>query len=187
MAASVESHEHGGAQEAAMNALNNIRPYLLACSLMVILQPFQGLAESNADASRASLQQSVEQHSGQSDRLRDGQHDFDFEIGTWRTHLSRLVHPLTGSTINFVFVFVFGGGGGGGGGGFCFVLFGSVIALMHVSRLPQCRLRPRAVPRSAWSIRITRGRETPPAGETGGIATSIELVVRAQEEQREVG
>jgi hypothetical protein len=29
---------------------------------------------------------------------RDGQHDFDFEIGTWRTHIHRLVHPLTGST-----------------------------------------------------------------------------------------
>ena len=29
---------------------------------------------------------------------RDGQHDFDFEIGTWKTHLTRLVHPLTGST-----------------------------------------------------------------------------------------
>ncbi len=29
---------------------------------------------------------------------RDGQHDFDFEIGTWKTHLSRLVHPLSGST-----------------------------------------------------------------------------------------
>jgi hypothetical protein len=26
------------------------------------------------------------------------QHDFDFEIGTWKTHLRRLVHPLTGST-----------------------------------------------------------------------------------------
>lgn len=28
---------------------------------------------------------------------RDGQHDFDFEIGTWKTHLTRLLHPLTGS------------------------------------------------------------------------------------------
>lgn len=29
---------------------------------------------------------------------RDGEHDFDFEIGVWKTHLSRLQHPLTGST-----------------------------------------------------------------------------------------
>ena len=31
--------------------------------------------------------------------LRDGQHDFDFEFGTWKTHLklsSRLKHPFTG-------------------------------------------------------------------------------------------
>src|SRR5258708_15263896 len=27
----------------------------------------------------------------------DGQHDFDFAFGTWKTHLSRLLHPLTGS------------------------------------------------------------------------------------------
>jgi hypothetical protein len=28
----------------------------------------------------------------------DGQHDFDFEIGTWKVHNSRLLHPLTGDT-----------------------------------------------------------------------------------------
>ena len=28
----------------------------------------------------------------------DGQHDFDFELGTWKTQLKVLVHPLTGST-----------------------------------------------------------------------------------------
>ena len=30
--------------------------------------------------------------------LRDGQHDFDFDIGKGRTHSARLLHPLTGST-----------------------------------------------------------------------------------------
>ena len=28
----------------------------------------------------------------------NGQRDFDFIIGTWKVHLSRLLHPLTGST-----------------------------------------------------------------------------------------
>jgi hypothetical protein len=28
----------------------------------------------------------------------DPQHDFDFEIGTWKTHVRRLLRPLTGST-----------------------------------------------------------------------------------------
>ena len=27
---------------------------------------------------------------------RDGQHDFDFNLGTWKTHVSRLAHPLSG-------------------------------------------------------------------------------------------
>jgi hypothetical protein len=30
-------------------------------------------------------------------QLRDGQHDFDFHLGTWHTHIHLLVHPLTGS------------------------------------------------------------------------------------------
>ena len=29
---------------------------------------------------------------------RDGQHDFDWEIGTWTTHLHRLQRPLSGTT-----------------------------------------------------------------------------------------
>ena len=29
---------------------------------------------------------------------RDGQRDFDFHIGSWKTHLRRLQKPLTGST-----------------------------------------------------------------------------------------
>ena len=27
----------------------------------------------------------------------DGQHDFDFEFGTWKTHLKRRLHPLSGT------------------------------------------------------------------------------------------
>lgn len=29
---------------------------------------------------------------------KDGQHDFDFNFGTWKTHVRRLTHPLSGST-----------------------------------------------------------------------------------------
>ena len=29
---------------------------------------------------------------------RDGHHDFDFELGSWKIHLKKLAHPLSGST-----------------------------------------------------------------------------------------
>jgi hypothetical protein len=45
--------------------------------LLLALHPFQVFAQTNQP---------------------DGQHDFDFEIGTWKTHLRRLLRPLTGST-----------------------------------------------------------------------------------------
>jgi len=48
---------------------------LLVCSAVIaLLTPFYAIAE------------------------RDGQRDFDFEIGSWRAHLSRLDHPLAGSS-----------------------------------------------------------------------------------------
>src|SRR5215212_2320147 len=73
-----------------MSALKHLRTYLLLCTLVVVLEPFQEFAQSNTGASRAGLQQTLKE--------RDGQHDFDFEIGTWKTHLSRRLRPLTGST-----------------------------------------------------------------------------------------
>jgi len=52
---------------------------LLVCGLIATLHAPSGLGQPAPSA-------------------RDGQHDFDFEIGTWKTHLRRLLHPLTGST-----------------------------------------------------------------------------------------
>ncbi|HEY2461779.1 MAG TPA: hypothetical protein VGI16_13285 [Candidatus Acidoferrum sp.] len=34
----------------------------------------------------------------QSAAVRDGQHDFDFNIGVWHTHIKRILDPLSGST-----------------------------------------------------------------------------------------
>jgi hypothetical protein len=40
----------------------------------------------------------VSQETQQPDASGDGQHDFDFNLGTWKTHVSRLLHPLSGSS-----------------------------------------------------------------------------------------
>lgn len=54
---------------------------LLVCSLGMLL-PLHAIAQSNQPAAEE----------------RDGRHDFDLDIGTWRTKLRRLVNPLSGST-----------------------------------------------------------------------------------------
>ena len=59
---------------------------LLSFALLVLLAP-PGAGAQNTSSPQAPRPQ-----------LRDGEHDFDFEIGTWNTHLRRLLHPLTGST-----------------------------------------------------------------------------------------
>ena len=60
-----------------MTVLKSTRAYLLACSLIIVLQPLPAPAQESA---------------------RNGQRDFDFEIGTWKTHVKRPLRPLTGST-----------------------------------------------------------------------------------------
>lgn len=65
-----------------MNARNC---FLLLCCIAALLQPLQGLAQEDPVPQQAAA-------------TSDGQHDFDFEIGTWKTQLKRLLHPLTGST-----------------------------------------------------------------------------------------
>jgi hypothetical protein len=64
-----------------MSAAKYVWKVGLVCGLLLILQP----------AREAGGQQTLAAE-------RDGSHDFDFEIGTWKTHLKRLQHPLIGST-----------------------------------------------------------------------------------------
>jgi hypothetical protein len=70
--------------------IKHLRAYLMACSLALLLLPLQGLTRQNSDTSKTAALQVPPQ--------RDGQHDFDFELGTWKIHLKKLMHPLTGST-----------------------------------------------------------------------------------------
>lgn len=68
-----------------MRAPKRPRFHALSCGLLIALLPVPGFAQPNSEAPKASSQE------------RDGQHDFDFEIGSWKTHLKRLQRPLTGS------------------------------------------------------------------------------------------
>jgi hypothetical protein len=67
-----------------MNVPQNIRAYLLLCALALLFQSPRAFAQQTPSVPPPT------DH--------DPQHDFDFEIGTWHTHLKRLLHPLTGST-----------------------------------------------------------------------------------------
>lgn len=77
-------------EDAVTNALRHLRIGLPLCGLVIALQSPPALAQSPSGAARPSAPDTAKE--------RDGQHDFDFEIGAWKTRLSRLVRPLTGST-----------------------------------------------------------------------------------------
>lgn len=57
---------------------------LVVLSLTVVFGSVQGRAQQSSDSKTTSAE-------------RDGQHDFDFEFGSWKIHLKKLMHPLTGS------------------------------------------------------------------------------------------
>jgi hypothetical protein len=70
--------------------MNTKQLQVFICVLVFVAQPFPGFARQASDAARPSAPQAAAD--------RDGQHDFDFELGSWKIHLKRLVNPLTGST-----------------------------------------------------------------------------------------
>src|SRR5579859_6195163 len=59
-------------------AVTRTLSFAVLCGLFAVLQPLQGIADPAAP--------------------RDGQHDFDFHLGSWKSEITRLQHPLTGST-----------------------------------------------------------------------------------------
>jgi hypothetical protein len=70
--------------------LKHARAYLIVFSLVVVLLPLPGFAQQSSVTAKAGVQPAATEH--------DGQHDFDFEIGTWKIHLRRLDGRLVGST-----------------------------------------------------------------------------------------
>lgn len=72
-----------------MTLLQRIGSYLLLGASVCLLQTSPAFALTEAQATAPAPQQAATH--------RDGQHDFDFELGSWKIHLKRLSHPLTGS------------------------------------------------------------------------------------------
>ena len=58
---------------------------MLVCGAALLLCAPKATPQTTARAAQASEE-------------RDGQHDFDFQFGSWKVHNRRLLHPLTGSS-----------------------------------------------------------------------------------------
>lgn len=67
-----------------MNTIDRTGLWLLASVLLLVLSASDVAAQPDATAA--------------SPAARDGQHDFDFHLGNWKTRIRSLQHPLTGST-----------------------------------------------------------------------------------------
>jgi hypothetical protein len=68
---------------------NRVRPKLAAVAVIALMFLMTAVC--------ATAQTPASANAEHSNDARDGQHDFDFEIGTWKTELKRLLHPLSGS------------------------------------------------------------------------------------------
>jgi hypothetical protein len=68
--------------------MKNVWAYLILVGTVLVAQALPG--QQSAEASQAPNQKTA--------TARDGQRDFDFELGSWKIHLKRLVNPLSGST-----------------------------------------------------------------------------------------
>lgn len=69
-----------------MKTFKDFSAFFLVCILFIAVQTAPAFAQTKPDTSKTDSQ------------TRDGQHDFDWELGTWKVKISRLQKPLTGST-----------------------------------------------------------------------------------------
>jgi len=73
-----------------MNSCRRIGIYFLLCTLGYLSHPASAFPQAAPVAAQTDAQHA--------DTVRDGQHDFDFELGNWTIHLAKLVNPLMGSS-----------------------------------------------------------------------------------------
>jgi hypothetical protein len=69
--------------------MKDYRTHLLACALVFLTPPFRSLAGQKAAVPASDIPPAAVP--------RDGQRDFDPLLGSWKYHLKRLQHPLSGS------------------------------------------------------------------------------------------
>ena len=83
------THERTGRSNTGGNV--NMNTGIYASMLLLALPPVgtSAVAANTSVASHAEPVAGTLKH--------NGQHDFDFEFGTWKAHIRRLQHPLTGS------------------------------------------------------------------------------------------
>src|SRR5580704_7290372 len=72
-----------------MKALKEFGFYILVAGLFLIVPVPQALAQQNSAPAATSVEQPVAE--------RDGQHDFEPLLGSWKFHLKRRLNPLKGS------------------------------------------------------------------------------------------
>jgi hypothetical protein len=73
-----------------MNLLRRITIYFIFSALAYFAHPLASFSRNSSASSTTAAQQPATPH--------NGQHDFDWQLGTWKIHMHRLQYPLTGST-----------------------------------------------------------------------------------------
>ena len=85
-----------------------VKSFLILCALFALAFVFHGVrvfahstpnqaANPNQSQNPNAPEKNPAAAQNSTAKYRDGQHDFDFEIGTWKIHLSRLAERLAGS------------------------------------------------------------------------------------------